>query len=255
MKPLLSICLVLLTLLCRAQEGNLVYVDSEGKPVKNKRKAVLLQQHLRINDTIWEFNNYRPEGACINSCRCRNEQCAMLDGRFISYDLFGFCDTVGNYVRDRREGVWRVYSQAGRLVSELTYQDDVLIDQRDSTKINAENKQRHDSLYAGRTVIEVESNFPGGTREWLNFINHHLRYPDEAVDDGLRGTPIVGFVVDKDGHIPRDQIYMARSVAYVLDKAALQVILQSPDWIPAIQDGRKVASHKKQPFVFQLNGR
>ena len=38
----------------------------------------------------------------------------------------------------------------------------------------------------------------------------------------------------------------------ILQEAALKAMKQSPNWIPATQNGRKVRSYKKQPIVFKL---
>jgi protein TonB len=41
----------------------------------------------------------------------------------------------------------------------------------------------------------------------------------------------------------------------ILQEAALKAMKQSPNWIPATQNGRKVRSYKKQPIVFKLQAK
>ena len=73
-----------------------------------------------------------------------------------------------------------------------------------------------------------------------------------AFDKDIQGTPIVTFIVEKDGKVLPENIYLERSVEYTLDTEALKAIRNSPDWTPAIQNGKKVRSWKKQPILFTL---
>jgi len=56
--------------------------------------------------------------------------------------------------------------------------------------------------------------------------------------------------VDKDGSVINAEVI--QSVHPLIDDEALRLIKNSPRWRPAIQDGKKVKSYKKQPVVFQL---
>ena len=97
--------------------------------------------------------------------------------------------------------------------------------------------------------VEIESEFPGGTRAWLGFLNDHLVYPKKAVRKKIEGTVVLQFIVDKDGSITDLQ---AISGDPILREAALKAMADSPKWKPAIQNGRVVKSYKKQPVVFRL---
>src|SRR5882757_8747920 len=35
--------------------------------------------------------------------------------------------------------------------------------------------------------VEIESEFPGGARAWINFLNSHLTYPSKAVRKRIEG--------------------------------------------------------------------
>ena len=97
--------------------------------------------------------------------------------------------------------------------------------------------------------VEFESEFPGGTKAWLNFLNAHLTYPNKAVRKKIEGTVILQFIVDKDGTITDLQ---ALTGDPILREAALKAMADSPKWKPAMQNGRIVKSYKKQPIVFKL---
>jgi protein TonB len=97
--------------------------------------------------------------------------------------------------------------------------------------------------------VEIESEFPGGTTAWLQFLQNHLVYPNKAVRKRIEGTVLLQFIVDKDGSISNLQ---ALSGDPLLVEAAMKAMVQSPKWTPAIQKGRPVKSYKKQPIVFKL---
>jgi protein TonB len=109
-----------------------------------------------------------------------------------------------------------------------------------------------DSIPAKNMVfqkVEIESEFPGGPRAWLQFLNEHLTYPKKAVRKNIQGTVVLQFIVDKDGSVSDLQ---AISGDPILAEAALAAMKDTPKWKPAVQYGKLVKSYKKQPVVFKL---
>jgi protein TonB len=100
-----------------------------------------------------------------------------------------------------------------------------------------------------RRHVEIESDFPGGVTAWIRFLNNNLTYPPKAVRKKVEGTVVVQFIVDKNGTLSDIE---AISGPALLQEAAVNVIKNSPNWKPAIQDGKKVKSYKKQPITFRL---
>ncbi|TAH01920.1 MAG: TonB family protein, partial [Sphingobacteriales bacterium] len=60
----------------------------------------------------------------------------------------------------------------------------------------------------------------------------------------------IQFIVDKEGNI--EDIEMVKSVEFTIDEEAMRLIRQSPQWAPAVQNGKKVKSYKIQPITFCL---
>lgn len=98
--------------------------------------------------------------------------------------------------------------------------------------------------------VEIESEYPGGLAAWQRFLNRSLRYPQEAVDNEIQGPVVVQFIVDREGNVSEVE---AVSGPQELRAEAVRVIKKSGKWTPAIQNGRKVKSYKKQPIVFRLS--
>jgi protein TonB len=99
------------------------------------------------------------------------------------------------------------------------------------------------------TKVEIESMYPGGSRAWERFLRNNLRFPDEAAEVGVEGFVVVQFIVDVEGNVSD---VVAVSGPKELQAEAIRVIKKSGKWSPAIQNGRKVKSYKKQPLGFKL---
>jgi protein TonB len=101
------------------------------------------------------------------------------------------------------------------------------------------------------TKVEIEAVYPGGSPAWLRFLSKNLRYPDDAVSNEIQGEVIIQFIVDKEGNTSDFEAISGPDKGG-LRKEALRVLRLSGKWEPAIQNGRKVASYKKQPIVFKM---
>jgi protein TonB len=101
------------------------------------------------------------------------------------------------------------------------------------------------------TKVEIEAEFPGGDTAWIRFLNHNLRYPDDAVNNEIKGTVIVQFIVDADGKVSDIQAISGPKKGGLREEA-VRVVKASGNWTPAIQNGVKVRCYKKLPLVFKL---
>lgn len=99
------------------------------------------------------------------------------------------------------------------------------------------------------TKVEIESDYPGGQGAWLRYLQKNLNYPQEAQDNEIQGTVTIQFIVDKEGNVSDVE---AISGPNELRAEAIRVIKKSGKWEPAVQNGRKVKSYKKQPITFRL---
>lgn len=114
--------------------------------------------------------------------------------------------------------------------------------------IEAPKKQDNDD--APFTRVEIESQYPGGLSAWAAYLNRNLSYPQDAADKEIQGTVIIQFIVDMTGNVSDVN---AISGPEELRAAAINVIKKSGKWTPAIQNGQKVKSYKKQPVAFRLD--
>jgi len=99
--------------------------------------------------------------------------------------------------------------------------------------------------------VEIESEYPGGAPAWLRYLNKNFRYPDDALTNEVQGTVMVQFIVDREGNVSDVEVVSGPETGGLREEA-IRVIQKSGKWTPAIQNGRKVKSYKRQPVVFKL---
>ena len=78
----------------------------------------------------------------------------------------------------------------------------------------------------------------------------YLKYPEEAVRQGIQGRVLVDFVIDEKGHVT--DVRAVKSSHPLLEEEALRVIKASPDWKPGRVRGKKVRSEVSLNVEFRL---
>lgn len=105
--------------------------------------------------------------------------------------------------------------------------------------------------------VEIEAQFTGGDLAWKSFLMKHLNM-DEITDKVkfpkkqkvFKQTAIVKFVVCTDGSLCN--IVTENNVHPLIKAEAERVIKNSPNWVPAIQDGKVVKAYRRQPITFLI---
>ena len=84
-------------------------------------------------------------------------------------------------------------------------------------------------------------------REW---VYQYLKYPGSALQQGVQGTVMVEFVIEKDGKVTG--VKVLKGVSDELDAEAVKVVSASPKWKPGKVSGNKVRSSISIPVEFRL---
>ncbi|MBP5480357.1 MAG: energy transducer TonB [Paludibacteraceae bacterium] len=100
--------------------------------------------------------------------------------------------------------------------------------------------------------VERKAHFPGGIQNLKLYLDESLEYPEKALDEGIRGRVFVRFIVRRNGSI--DDPKVLRSIDPLLDREAIRVVENMPDWIPARVHGKAVSSYFTVPVTFNLSG-
>jgi len=99
-------------------------------------------------------------------------------------------------------------------------------------------------------IVEQMPQFPGGEKEMMKFIRNNLKYPSIAQENGISGTVIVNFVVDREGKI--SLIKIIRGIGGGCDEEAIRVLKKMPAWNPGKQGGKAVLVSFTMPVKYIL---
>lgn len=98
-------------------------------------------------------------------------------------------------------------------------------------------------------VVEQMPSFPGGQQNLFNYLSSHINYPAAALENGIQGRVICTFVVEKNGSI--GDVKVVKSVDPSLDKEAVRVIRNMPNWNAGKQNGLPVRVKYTVPVTFR----
>ena len=99
-------------------------------------------------------------------------------------------------------------------------------------------------------VVEVMPQFPGGQIAMLQYLMKNIKYPEQAMKEGIQGRVAVSFIVEKDGSI--SDVKPVLSVHPLLNKEAVRVVESMPKWSPGKHNGKPVRVRFNLPVMFKL---
>jgi antitoxin component YwqK of YwqJK toxin-antitoxin module len=181
----------------------------------------------------WHYNGYMADSTFSYS-----------DGTGISVQWFdnGIPSAAGRMsAGGKRNGKWQFFHKNGKLSALETYENGQIMDreyydEQGGTENKNINKDR-------------DAEFPGGSREWLKFLNKHIYWPrDLQFETPGMAVVMVRFAIDEEGKI--SDAYVSLPLHPEFDRIALRAIKQSPKWIPAISHNRKIKVYRTQPITF-----
>lgn len=111
---------------------------------------------------------------------------------------------------------------------------------------HTEKKSESETIYE---AVEQQAQFPGGIRALMNRLINHVNYPEYARQNDIEGRVTVKFTVEKDGSISNPVV--AKGVSKELDREAIRVVKNMPNWEPAKNNGVVVRSYFYLPIVFK----
>lgn len=101
---------------------------------------------------------------------------------------------------------------------------------------------------SGETVhakAEIPPEFIGGKEALFNYIKGTITYPEDVEE----GNIYVAFIIGSDGGVRDARVF--KGVKESMDREALRIITNMPNWDPGLIDGKPVSSVYGLPIIFK----
>ncbi len=117
--------------------------------------------------------------------------------------------------------------------------------------VHAQDTTNQD-YYKEFTSVQVEAKFPGGQDAWREFLEQHVHPKVPAKHKAPPGnyTVTIRFLVDKTGKVT--EVEALNDPGYGTAEDAVNAFKHTPNWIPAIQNGKPVIYRQKQNITYQV---
>ena len=92
--------------------------------------------------------------------------------------------------------------------------------------------------------------FPGGNIGLQRYLESTIKYPNEALKNGIQGKVFVSFIVIEDGTL--SDIKVRQGVHPLLDNEALRVVNNMPKWIQGTKEGKPCKVSYTIPISFRF---
>ena len=99
-------------------------------------------------------------------------------------------------------------------------------------------------------VVDQQPEFPGGLESFYKFLSANIRFPAEALREGISAKLFVSFVIDTDGRLI--SIEFVKKAGYGMENAIEKVLIKSPLWSPGRVKSAKVNTKMILPVAFNL---
>lgn len=187
------------------------------------------------------------------------EPCSSDHRMFYSYNVPVTFFTTGMYHEYNSERDTESIIEYEWMERELEYVYNYTVELANGSKpeFNPNEDARKSYVDDSRVVpyheCDIKPMFLGSTDLQIfmsKWVYVYLKYPKEAVRNGIQGRVLVDFIIDEKGKV-RD-VKVIKSSHPLLDDAAVKVIEASPDWRPARVRGQKVKSELSVNVEFRL---
>lgn len=101
-------------------------------------------------------------------------------------------------------------------------------------------------------IFKFVEQMPAFDGDLNSYLLSHIKYPDEAREQGTEGRSVIQFVVNEDGSISGVEVVRSAGSSS-LDQEAKRVVAAMPKWKPGKQQGKAVKVYFTLPITFRLD--
>lgn len=99
--------------------------------------------------------------------------------------------------------------------------------------------------------IEKQPEYHGGMKNFYDYLSKSIKYPEDAQANNIQGKVHLSFTVEKNGKLT--DIKIVKGISESMNKEALRVLDESPNWMPGIQNGKPVRVKYNLSINFTLD--
>ena len=126
------------------------------------------------------------------------------------------------------------------------FEDDVVEEIDDEVTVVEDEAETAPPVYFTEEMPE----YPGGMEALNSFLSKEIQYPEVARNNGITGTVLVEFVVERDGRVSNAKVKVP--LYPDCDKEAVRGIMAMPRWKPGKNMGKPVRCFYQVPVTFRM---
>jgi len=170
----------------------------------------------------------------------------LKDSLWQGYNLSGSIISSGVYQSDQQIGKWNFYNRKGVLEQIYDFTDQKLVyylsdepgnKQKDSVLMDNDHKV----VKPDRPAL-----FVGGTEMVGKALTFDVKIPREAFNSRQTGKVVISVSINEKGEVTGYEFL--KSYGYGLDEEVLRVVKTLTHWLPAISQGKEIASKITIPY-------
>lgn len=203
--------------------------------LKSDRKVRHGHYQQILNDNILEDGYYKN---------------GLKDSLWQNHNLKGILISTGMYKEDQQVGNWNFYNNKGLLVQTYDFSNQKLLyylyeefwkEQKFTVLIDNEKKE---------VILDRPPVYIGGTEAVGKELTFNVKIPHEAFESGQSGKVVIRLNIDEKGEVTDYEII--KSYGYGLDEEVLRVVKTLKHWLPAIYQGKEIATKINIPFKLNM---
>jgi TonB family protein len=161
-------------------------------------------------------------------------------------------DINGHYTLNVPDSTSLVFSFVGMQTSEIPTANKAMID----VKMNEDVSQLSEVVITRSAIARPATEEPivimtepvGGIKAYDKYMEDNLRYPQQALDNNVKGRVVVEFNVGIDGVL--NNFVIMRSLGYGCDDEVIRLVKEGPTWRPTTEDNKPVESSVRVRMKF-----
>jgi TonB family protein len=256
-KILLPLILLSSFMIAKCQD----YLDSSYNKVdKNKAIYYRIIEKTKSNDFV--MKTFLINDTLIESAHLKSVDPKYRDGKCLEYFPNGKLHFSTNYTDGTLNGESKRYFENGELQYSMVYIDGMLNGELkgyfENGNLRRLDHYKNDILIDGKCytqtgqdttyyVFEKKASYNGGDiNRFREYVQRQVIYPVDAAENGIQGKVIIQFTVDTNGKVV--DVKVLKSPDPLLSRSAIEAVLKSKLWEPALQEDIKV----KQQFIMPV---